>query len=64
MGNPIQTISKPLPLTEKDYTKEGGFFQTTSYDIPDDPTLNEVFDVDIGPSKLVGFVDATHANDL
>ena len=32
--------SKPLSLTEKDYTKEGGFFCTTSYNIPDDPTLN------------------------
>ena len=31
--------SKPLSLTKKDYTKEGGLFRTTSYDIPDDPTL-------------------------
>ena len=56
--------SKPLSLTEKDYTKEGGFFHTTSYNIPDDPTLKETFNVDINTSKLVGFVDAAHANDL
>ena len=54
--------SKPLPLTEKDY--ECGFFPTTSYNIPNDPTLKEPFKVDINTSKLVGFVDAAHANDL
>ena len=55
-------LSKPLPLTKKDY--EGGFFRTNSYNIPDDPTLKEAFNVDINTSKLVGFVDAAHANDL
>ena len=54
--------SKPLPLTDKDY--EQGFFRLTSYNIPDDPTLKEPFNVDINTSKLVGFVDAAHANDL
>ena len=54
--------SKPLPLTEKDY--ERGFFRTTSYNIPDDSTLKEAFNVDINTSKLMGFVDAVHANDL
>ena len=53
---------KPLHLTEKDY--ERGFFHTTSYNIPNDPTLKEPFKVDINTSKLVGFVDAAHANDL
>ena len=56
--------SKSLPLTEKDYTKEGGFFCTTFYNITDDPTLKEAFNVDINTSKLMGFVDAVHANDL
>ena len=54
--------SKPLPLTEKDY--EQGFFRTTSYNIPVDPTLQKTFNVDINSNKLVGFVDAAHANDL
>ena len=54
--------SNPLPLTAKDY--ERGFFPTTSYNIPNDPTLKEPFTVDINTSKLVGFVDAAHANDL
>ena len=56
--------SKPLSLTDEDYSKEGRFFQTTSYNIPEDPTLKEVFNVDINTSKLVGFVDAAYANDL
>ena len=56
--------SKPSSLTKKNYTKEGGFFCTTSYNIPDDLTLKEAFNVDINTSKLVGFVDAAHANDL
>ena len=47
--------SKPLPLTEKDY--ERGFFCTTSYNIPVDPTLKETFNVDINSNKIVGFVD-------
>ena len=54
--------SKPLPLTEKDY--ECGFVCATSYDIPVDPTLKQAFNVDINSNKLVGFVDAAHANDL
>ena len=54
--------STPLPLTDKDYDRV--FFCTTSYNIPDDPTLKEAFNVDINTSKLVGFVDAAHANDL
>ena len=56
--------SKPLPLTDKDYSKDGGFFCPTSYNISDDPTLKEVFDVDINTNKLIGFVDAAYANDL
>ena len=32
--------SKPLPLTDKDYKR--GFFRTTSYHIPDDPTLKKL----------------------
>ena len=54
--------SKPLTLSEDDYKQ--GFFPTTSYDIPDDPTLKELFNIDINTNKLVGFVDAAHANDL
>ena len=54
--------SKLLPFTEKDY--EQGFFCTISYNIPVDPTLKEAFNVDINSNKLVGFVDAAHANDL
>merc|ERR1739837_56365 len=40
------------------------FFPTTLYDIPDDPTLQDLFNVDINTNKLVGFVDAAHVNDL
>ena len=54
--------SKPLPLTDKDY--ENGFCHTTSYNIPVDPTLKQAFNVDINTNKLVGFVDAAHANEL
>ena len=54
--------SKPLPLTEADY--ENGFVRATSYNIPIDPTLKQAFNVDINSSKLVGFVDAAHVNDL
>ena len=54
--------SKPLTLSEDDYKQ--GFFPTTSYDIPNDPTLKELFNVDINTNKLVGFVNAAHANDL
>ena len=54
--------SKPLTLSEDDYKR--GFFPTTLYDIPDDPTLQDLFNVDINTNKLVGFVDAAHANDL
>ena len=39
-------------------------FPTTSYDIPDDPTLKDLFNVDINTNKLVSFLDAAHANDL
>ena len=51
-----------MTLSEDDYKQ--GFFPTTSYDIPDDPTLKDLFNVDINTNKLVGFVDAAHANDL
>ena len=54
--------SKPLVLSEEDYKQ--GFFPTTSFDIPNDPTLIELFNVDINTNKLVGFVDTAHANDL
>ena len=56
--------SKPLTLSLSEDDCKWGFFPTTSYDIPDDPTLKELFNVDINTNKLVGFVDATHANDL
>ena len=54
--------TKPLPLSEKDY--ECGFVCATSYNIPVDPTLKQAFNVNINSNKLVGFVDAAHANDL
>ena len=54
--------SKALNLSEKDY--KNGFVPSTSYNIPIDPTLTKTFDVDINSNKLIGFVDAAHANDL
>ena len=35
---------KPLSLTDKDYSKDDGFFCLTSYNIHDDPTL-KAFDI-------------------
>ena len=54
--------SKALHLSEKDY--KNGFVPSTSYNIPIDPTLTKTFNVDINSNKLIGFVDAAHANDL
>ena len=54
--------SKLLLLSEDDY--KWGFFPTTPYSITNDPTLKELFDVNINTNKLVGFVDAAHANKL
>lgn len=51
-----------MKLTDEDY--RNGFFPTTSYDIQEDSTLNELFSVPINSNKLIGFCDASHANDL
>ena len=51
-----------MNLTKEDYDK--GFCPTTIYEIPDDPTLNDLFKININTSKLIGLVDAAHANDL
>ena len=39
-------------------------YSSYNYDIPDDASLNVVFDIDINTNKLIGFVDTAHANDL
>ena len=54
--------SKPLTLSEDDFKQ--GFFPTTSYDIPNDPTLKELFNVDINTNELVGFVNTAYDNKL
>ena len=49
-------------LTQEDYDK--GFFPTTNYNVPDDPTLTKMFKININTIKLIAFVDAAYANDL
>ena len=51
-----------MKLNADDY--KNGFFPTTLYDIPEDPTLKDLFSVPIDTNKLIGFCDASHANDL
>lgn len=51
-----------MVLTFEDYEK--GFFAITTYDVPDDLTLTEVFKVNIKTSELICFVDAAYSNDL
>ena len=51
-----------MKLTVKDY--DNGFFPATSYDIPDDLTLKDIFNVDINSNKLIGFCHAAYANDI
>ena len=54
--------TKPLQLLDANYEKE--FFQNTKYDVPNEPEMEELFNADITTNKLIGFCDATHANDL
>ena len=51
-----------MHLTKEEYDR--GFCPTTIYEIHDDPTINDLFKVYIDTSKLIGFVDAAHVNDL
>ena len=51
-----------MTLTAEDY--QNGFFPTTSYNIPEDSTLTDQFNVPINSNKLIRFCDAAHANDL
>ena len=51
-----------MKLTADNY--KNGFFPTTSGDIPEDPTLKDIFSVPINSNKFIGFCDASHANDL
>ena len=55
-----------MKLTDEDY--RNGFFPTTSYDIPEDATLKDLFSVPIYSNKLIGFCDAfmlmIYANDV
>ena len=54
--------TKLLQLSDDDY--ERGFLRTTKYEVPNEPEMEELFNADITPNKLVGFCDAVHANDL
>ena len=54
--------TKPLQLSEEDY--ERGFFHNTKYDVPNEPEMEKLFNVDITTNKLIGFCDAAHVNDL
>ena len=49
-------------LIKEDYDK--GFYPTTFYDIPDEPSITEMFKININTNKLICFVDATHVNEI
>ena len=54
--------TKPLQLTDDDYKR--GFFHNTTYDVPNEPDMENLFNADITIINLVGFCDAAYANDL
>ena len=51
-----------MQLSDSDYEK--GFFRISKYEVPNEPEMEELFKADIATNKLIGFCDATHANDL
>ena len=56
-----------MKIDESDYHDKkvkGGFYRSETYNIPEDPSLTSVFDVDIDKPILQCFVDAAHVNDL
>ena len=51
-----------LTLTPEDYKKV--LFPTTTYNVPDDPSLTKVFKGNINTCKFICCVETSHSNDL